>query len=110
MDNQAPDPKNPEGIEIGDIVSVLHKILDFRGEVIDAVRAQGKVTKVETGYGNQYPFTVIIEFDNRTVESVFPIQDTKLVEKGAKGLPPPPTLRSKYREITFDLNDFKGDY
>lgn len=110
MNDQAPDPKNPEGIEVGDIVSVLHKILDLRGDPIDAVRTSGKVTKVDLDYGNQYPFTVIIEYDNKTVESVFPLKDTWLVEKGAKGLPPPPKLRSKYREITFDPNDFKGEY
>ncbi len=70
-----------EEIRAGDLVEVLHKLLNNAGEVYDVIRVVGQVLSVDFSFANKYPYEVKLRIDGKDKISVFNSSEIKFYDR-----------------------------
>ncbi len=79
MENEelAPDPE----LKAGDLVTVLYKVLDLKGDIIDVHRIHGQLLSIDFSFANKYPYEVKFKFEGKDKVSVFSSSEIKFYDR-----------------------------
>ena len=91
----------PRELKVGDLVVVLYKFLDSRGECYDVARCYGKLISTDFDFANKFPYEVVFTLDGKKKTSCFQDADITFYDRppGAKTIP--------IKEITYNEEDFR---